>query len=77
MGKRRSTAAAVAVVVAGAFGKAAHRHTFTAEELGIDEELAPGADRMLDVVLRDIPVGYICRFHADQGMRGAFSFEDS
>lgn len=50
------------------------QHTFTIEALAVDEELAPGDVRTIEVELRDIPVEYVCRFHAPQGMRGAISF---
>lgn len=47
-------------------------HTFTSEELGVDEELQPGDETTIEVTFPDSgQVVFICRFHAGQGMRGA------
>lgn len=52
-------------------GKATH--TFTIDELSIDETLKPGEKKAVDVT---IPKGgtfvYYCRFHRGRGMQGAF-----
>lgn len=48
-------------------------HTFTIDALDVDEELAPDATKEIEVELgADTRYEYYCRFHADQGMRGAF-----
>lgn len=53
-------------------------HTFTIEALGIDEVLDPGASAEVVVELpEDGPVRFVCRFHEDRGMQGAFFFEAS
>lgn len=47
------------------------KHTFTIKELGIDEEIGPF--EMTGFLLDAPPPGnylIICRYHADQGMRG-------
>lgn len=50
-------------------------HTFTVDALDVDEVVGPGEEATVEVVLRDndpVEVEYVCRFHAAQGMRGAF-----
>jgi plastocyanin len=52
-------------------------HTFTIDSLGIDEEVEPGATAEVEVTLPESgAVRYYCRFHADQGMQGAFYAKD-
>lgn len=52
-------------------GQAAH--TFTIDELDIDEQLDVGATAEVDVELaEDGPVVFYCRFHRADGMQGAF-----
>lgn len=52
-------------------GKVAH--TFTIEDTDVDEAVDPGDKVEVQVdVASDTPVVFICRFHASQGMRGAF-----
>jgi plastocyanin len=49
-------------------------HTFTIEDLGIDEELSPGDRVQLEVTLPDGgSVPFICRFHERSGMVGEFT----
>jgi plastocyanin len=50
-------------------------HTFTIDELQIDEELQPGdEDVTADVTFPDSgALVFYCRFHATQGMRGGLS----
>jgi plastocyanin len=52
------------------------RHTFTIDSLQVDQELGPGAEATVEVPLPDggQTLEYFCRFHASQGMRGAFTF---
>jgi plastocyanin len=46
-------------------------HTFTIEDLGIDEELSPGESVQVEVTLPDSgSVPFICRFHERSGMVG-------
>lgn len=53
-------------------------HTFTVESLQIDVEVGPGQSREVQVQLPERgSVEFICRFHAEQGMRGAFYFQAS
>ena len=48
-------------------------HTFTADELGVDEELQPGDEKTIEVEIgTETRYEFYCRFHRDQGMRGAF-----
>lgn len=48
-------------------------HTFTIDELGVDEEVEPGDTAEVEVTLPDSgAVRYYCRFHAAAGMQGAF-----
>jgi plastocyanin len=51
-------------------------HTFTAQALGVDETLQPGAKETVQVTLPSGggDVAFFCRFHVTQGMRGAFFF---
>lgn len=54
------------------------RHTFTLEDLNIDEVLEPGSERTIQLTIENVvPAVYKCRFHADRGMRGALSYEGS
>ena len=47
-------------------------HTFTSDELGVDQELGPGEEASIDITFPDSgQVVFICRFHESQGMRGA------
>ena len=55
------------------FNEGSTQHTFTIDSLGVDEELAPEATVEVEVTLPESgAVRYYCRFHADQGMQGAF-----
>jgi len=46
-------------------------HTFTIEDLGIDEELSPGDRVQVEVTLPDSgSLPFICRFHERSGMVG-------
>jgi plastocyanin len=48
-------------------------HTFTIDALNIDEELAPDATKSITVNIgTETRYEFYCRFHGDQGMRGAF-----
>jgi plastocyanin len=50
-------------------------HTFTSDALGADEELAPGDSSTVSVTLPEQgAVEFHCRFHENQGMKGAFFF---
>jgi plastocyanin len=50
-------------------------HTFTSDALGADEEVDPGDSSSVTVTLpADGAVEFHCRFHASQGMKGAFFF---
>jgi plastocyanin len=52
-------------------GKAAH--TFTIDSLKIDESVAPGTSKTVDVTLPSSgSLTYYCRFHQSGGMQGAF-----
>lgn len=53
-------------------GKASH--TFTSSTLGIDVELKPDEKKDVTVTIPAAPgtVELICRFHSNNGMRGAF-----
>lgn len=51
-------------------------HTFTIDELDIDETLAPGDSVEVEAQFpQQGPITYYCRFHMGQGMQGAFFFE--
>jgi plastocyanin len=51
-------------------------HTFTIDELGIDETIEPGQEIEVEVTLPEqLPVRFFCRFHETQGMQGAFFAE--
>ena len=55
------------------FNEGDTKHTFTIDSLGVDEELEPEATLEVEVTLPESgAVRYYCRFHADQGMQGAF-----
>lgn len=46
-------------------------HTFTSDELGVDEEVQPGEDAEIEITFPDSgQVVFECRFHASRGMRG-------
>lgn len=48
-------------------------HTFTVDALEVDEEIQPGESRDVTVSIgTETRYEFYCRFHADQGMRGAF-----
>lgn len=48
-------------------------HTFTIDDLEIDETLDAGGEGEVEVTLPDSgPVVFYCRFHQAQGMQGAF-----
>ncbi len=48
-------------------------HTFTSDALGVDEELEPGAAKEVEISIgTKTRYEFYCRFHQDQGMRGAF-----
>jgi plastocyanin len=50
-------------------------HTFTIDDLDIDEEVEPGDSRDVEVTLPDEgATRFYCRFHDAQGMQGAFFF---
>jgi plastocyanin len=47
-------------------------HTFTADELGVDQQVEAGEDAHIDVTFpASGQVVFVCRFHEGQGMRGA------
>jgi plastocyanin len=55
-----------------AFNEGDAAHTFTSDELGVDEELEPGAETTIEITFPDSgQIVFECRFHAGQGMRGA------
>jgi plastocyanin len=55
-----------------AFNEGDEPHTFTSEELGVDQELRPGDETSIDITFPDSgQVVFICSFHDSQGMRGA------
>jgi plastocyanin len=55
-----------------AFNEGDQPHTFTSDELGVDEEVEPGGETSIDITFPDSgQVVFICRFHDAQGMRGA------
>lgn len=48
-------------------------HTFTIDGLDIDEELQPDARKEIEIDIgTETRYEFYCRFHGDQGMRGAF-----
>ncbi len=48
-------------------------HTFTAPDLDVDEELAPGASKSIEVEIgAESRYEFYCRYHRDSGMRGSF-----
>ena len=60
-------------VTVSLFNEGDTQHTFTIDSLGIDEEVEPDATVEVEVTLPESgAVRYYCRFHADQGMQGAF-----
>ncbi len=49
------------------------QHTFTIDDLEVDEELGPDEERSVTVELgTETRYEFYCRFHGGQGMRGAF-----
>ena len=49
------------------------QHTFTIDDLDVDEELGPNEEKTVTVEIgTETRYEYYCRFHAAQGMRGAF-----
>lgn len=49
------------------------QHTFTIDDLEVDETIEPGATKEITVELgTETRYEFYCRFHGDQGMRGAF-----
>lgn len=55
------------------FNEGSATHTFTIDALNVDEELEPEARTTIEVELgTETRYEYYCRFHRDQGMRGAF-----
>ena len=55
------------------FNEGSATHTFTVDALNIDEELEPEVRRTIEVELgTETRYEFYCRFHVDQGMRGAF-----
>lgn len=55
-----------------AFNEGDQTHTFTSDELGVDEEFEPGAEASFQITFPESGrVVFECRFHAGQGMRGA------
>lgn len=72
---RTSTAGTVQVRV---FNEGDQRHTFTIEEQDVDVVLEPGSEQQLDVLLPDSgALRFVCRFHVNQGMQGAFFHADA
>jgi plastocyanin len=66
-------AEAGSAVTVSLFNEGDTQHTFTIDSLGIDEEVEPGATTEVEVTLPDSgAIRYYCRFHAGQGMQGAF-----
>jgi len=48
-------------------------HTFTIDDLGIDEQLSGGQTKTVEVTLPDSGnAAFYCRFHVSSGMQGAF-----
>lgn len=55
-----------------AFNEGDEGHTFTSDELGVDQEVGPGQETSIDITFPDSgQVVFLCRFHDSQGMRGA------
>lgn len=55
------------------FNEGSATHTFTVDALEVDEELEPGDRRTIEVELgTETRYEFFCRFHSEQGMRGAF-----
>ncbi|MDQ4148637.1 MAG: cupredoxin domain-containing protein [Actinomycetota bacterium] len=53
------------------------RHSFTMESPSVDETLEPGQMRTVEVRLPSSGVvNFVCKFHRDQGMQGAFYFQE-
>lgn len=51
-------------------------HTFTIDEQGINEVLAPGEEATVSVVVpQSGPLRFYCRFHAARGMEGEITVE--
>jgi uncharacterized cupredoxin-like copper-binding protein len=49
------------------------QHTFTIDDLDVDEELAPGEEKTITVDIgTETRYEFSCRFHEGRGMRGAF-----
>jgi plastocyanin len=49
------------------------QHNFTVEGLDIDQDLGPGEEKTLTVEIgTETRYDFFCKFHKDQGMRGAF-----
>jgi plastocyanin len=47
-------------------------HTFTSAELGVDQEVAPGAKESVSITVPTTgAAGFFCRFHRSSGMQGA------
>ena len=47
-------------------------HTFTSDELGVDQEVQPGEKQEVEVDLSESGTfEFYCRYHKDRGMRGA------
>jgi plastocyanin len=52
-------------------------HTFTSDALGVDEELGPDDSSSVTITLpEEGAVEFHCRFHGEQGMKGAFYFNE-
>lgn len=51
-------------------------HTFTIDTLGVDSELASDPITTTFQLPTEGPIQFYCRFHVDQGMKGAFYFTD-
>ncbi len=55
------------------FNEGSTTHTFTIDALNVDEELAADTRKTIEVKLgTETRYEFYCRFHADQGLRGAF-----
>lgn len=55
-----------------AFNEGEAAHTFTSEELGVDEQVDREAEASIDITFPDSgQIVFVCRFHEGQGMRGA------
>jgi plastocyanin len=53
-------------------------HTFTIDDLGVDEQVQPGASATVEVELpEEGTLAYYCRFHVAGGMQGAFVVSDA